>query len=130
MTAFFVPGTDPDTAESRYAELAELAGAAVGHPADRVRSVRFVRGAEEWTAAVGEHLSGRLAARTDRRTARGSAPTRRVSDPATVQAVFHTGHGYVLVIDTPPVGTVDDSVWDNPVTIAEHDARDVVLFDG
>jgi hypothetical protein len=133
MTAFFVPGVDPEQAEARWLELAATAGAPVVGPADRVRSVRFVRGAEEWTATVGECLSGQLAARTDRRPARRtsaarSAPTRRVTDPATVQAIFDTGDAYVVLTDGHPVGDVRDSTWDNPVSIARHEARGVLRF--
>ena len=135
MTGFFVPGLEPDRAETRWLELAELVAAPAVGPADRVVSVRFVRGAEEWTATVGECLSGRLAARTDRRHARRSstartAPTRRVTDPATVQAIFDTGDRYLVVTDVHPVGDVRDSTWENPVPIARHEAREVLRFGG
>jgi hypothetical protein len=133
MTAFFVPGVEPGEAEARWLELAEMVEAPVVGPADRVESVRFVRGAEEWTATVGACLSGQLVARTDRRPARRtsaarSAPTRRVTDPATVQAIFDTGDAYVVLTDGHPVGDVRDSTWDNPVAIPRHDARGVLRF--
>jgi hypothetical protein len=126
VTGFFVPGADPDHSEARYAELAERAGVAVPGPTDRVRSLRFVRDAEEWTATVGEALSGRLAAPTSRR----SAPARRVTDPATVHAVLPTDEGYVVVTDGAPLGTVVDSTWDNPITVPRRAARQVVRFGG
>lgn len=129
MTAFFVPGVGPEQAEARYVELAELVTAEVVRPSDRVRSVRFVRGAEQWTATVGENLSGQLAARTDRRYARRAAPTRRVSDSATVQAIFRAGDAHLVVTDAGPIGAVDDSTWDNPVSIAHRDTRQVDHFD-
>ena len=133
MTAFFVPGVEPEQADARWVALAEVAEAPVVGPADRVWSVRFVRGAEEWTATVGECLSGQLAARTDRRPARRtsaarSAPTRRVSDAATVQAVFDTGDAYVVVTDARPHGDVRDSTWENPVSIPRREARGVLRF--
>jgi hypothetical protein len=133
MWAFFVPGVEPDQAEARWLELAELIRAPVVGPADRVGSLRFVRGAEEWTATVGECLSGQLAAKTDRRPARRtstarSAPTRRVTDPATVQAIFDTGDTYVVLTDGHPVGDVRDSTWDNPVSVRRHEARGVLRF--
>ena len=133
MTAFFLPGAEPDQAEARWRELAETVEAPAVGPADRVRSVRFTRGAEEWTATVGECLSGQLAARTDGRPARRtsasrSAPTRRVSDAATVQAIFDTGDAYVVVTDGRPLGDVGDSTWENPVSIARRDARGVLRF--
>ena len=131
MTAFFVPGAEPDRAEARYGELAAMVDAVVLRPADRVLSVHFVRGAEEWTATVGERLSGQLAARTDRlpaRRASRSAPTREVSDPATVQAIFDMGDSYRVLTDGPPVGDVDDSTWDNPFSIPGRTARRVRRF--
>lgn len=126
MTGFFVPGVDPDQTEARYSELARSAAADVPGPTDRVRSVRFVQDAEEWTATVGETLSGRLAAPTSRR----SAPARRVTDPATVQAVFPTDEGYLVVTDGAPLGTVGDSTWDNPFTVPRRATRQVVRFGG
>jgi hypothetical protein len=131
--AFFVPGVEPEQAEARYAELAEMVEAPAVGPADRVLSLRFTRGAEEWTAEVGECLWGELAARTDRRPARRavtprSAPTRRVTDPATVQAIFDTGDTYVVVTDGHPVGGVRDSTWANPVSIPRRDTRRVLRF--
>jgi hypothetical protein len=133
VTAFFVPGAGPEQAEARYEQLAEMVAAEVVRPTERVLSLRFVRGAEEWTATVGEPLSGQLAARTDRRAPRGSssprsAPTRRVTDPATVQAVFRSGESYLVVTDSRPVGPVDDSTWDNPFSVPDREAREVVRF--
>ncbi|MEJ2871931.1 hypothetical protein WCD74_29515 [Actinomycetospora sp. OC33-EN08] len=131
MTEFFVPGADD--AEARYAELAEFAGAEPAPPADRLRSLRFARGAEEWTATVGEHLSGLLAARTGRRPARRSsatrsAPSRRVDDPTSVLAIFFAAGTWLAVTDARPVGAVDDSVWDNPVRIPDRDVREMHRF--
>lgn len=133
MTAFFVPGVEPDGAEARYAELAEMVDAVVARPADRVLSVRFVRGAEEWTATVGTRLSGELAAGTGRLRARRtssmrSAPTRQVSDTATVQAIFDVGDSHLVVTDGLPVGAIRDSTWDNPFSIPRHDVRRVDRF--
>ena len=125
MTGFFVPGVDPDRSEARYSELAASAAADVPGPAERVHSVRFVRDAEEWTATVGETLSGRLAAPTARR----SAPARRVTDPATVLAVFPTDEGHLVVTDGAPLGTVADSTWENPFAVPQRAARQVVRFD-
>lgn len=133
VTTFFVPGVEPDRAEARWAELADIAEAPLVGPADRVRSVRFVRGAEEWTATVGDCLSGELAGKIDRRPARRSsrsAPTRRVSDPATVHAIFDTGDSYVVLTDCRPVGEVSDSTWENPISIPRHAAREVHRFGG
>jgi hypothetical protein len=135
VTAFFVPGVEPDRAEARYVELAEMVDAVVGGPADRVLSVRFVRGAEEWTATVGARLSGELATGTGRLRARRtsslrSAPTRQVSDTATVQAIFDVGDSHLVVTDGVPVGDVRDSTWDNPFPIPRRDTRRVERFDG
>jgi hypothetical protein len=128
VTAFFVPGVEPDQAEGRYVELAEMVEAAVVGPADRVLSVRFTHGAEEWTATVGECLSGQLAGKTDRRSARRSAPTRRVTDPATVQAIFDTGDDYLVLTDCLPVGEIRDSTWENPFAITRRHTRGVLRF--
>jgi hypothetical protein len=135
VTPFFVPGAEPDRAEARYAELAVTAGAEAAPPTDRVHSVRFAQGAEEWTATVGDPLSGQLAARTDRRPggrgpASRSAPARRVTDTATVQAIFDVGEAYLVVTDAPPVGGADDSTWDNPFSIRRPVVRHVDRFDG
>jgi hypothetical protein len=134
MTAFFVPGVEPDQAEARYVDLAEMVDAVVGHPASRVLSVVFVRGAEEWTATVGQRLSGELAAGTGRLRARRtsslrSAPTRQVSDTATVQAIFDLGDSHLVVTDALPVGEIHDSTWDNPFSISRHDTRRVHRFE-
>jgi hypothetical protein len=135
VTTFFVPGVEPDRAEARYVELAEMVDALVGSPADRVLSVRFARGAEEWTATVGARLSGELATGTGRLRARRtsslrSAPTRQVSDTATVQAIFDVGDSHLVVTDGVPVGDVRDSTWDNPFSIPRRDTRRVQRFDG
>lgn len=129
MTAFFVPGAGPEDAEARYAELAERVAADVAPADDRIASVRFVRGAETWTATVGDPLSGELAARTARRTARGSAPTRRASDPARVQAIYRAGDAYLVVTDGRPIGPVGDSTWANPLTVPVRDTRSVDRFE-
>lgn len=133
MTAFFVPGVPPEEAEARWLEFADSVAAPVVGPADRVRSVRFAQGAEEWTATVGECLAGQLAARTDRRAARrgppaGSARARRVTDPATVQAIFDTGDAYLVVTDADPVGEIVDSTWDSPFPVPRHRTREVLRF--
>jgi hypothetical protein len=130
VTAFFVPGAEPDRAEGRWRELAELAGAPVVGPADRVRSVRFAQDAEEWTATVGEGLSGELTGASGRRrgAAAASARARRVTDPATVQAIFDTGDAYVVVTDVHPLGDVRDSTWENPFSVPRHRSRQVLRF--
>ena len=134
VTAFFVPGVEPDRAEARYVELTEMVDAPLVGPADRVLSVRFVRGAEEWTATVGVRLAGELATGTGRLRARRtsslrSAPTRQVSDTATVLAIFDVGDSHLVITDALPVGEIDDSTWDNPFSIPRHDTRRVHRFD-
>jgi hypothetical protein len=134
VTAFFVPGVESDQAEARYVELAEMVDAVVVLPANRVLSVRFTRGAEEWTATVGERLSGQLAAGTERLRARRTsslrtAPTREVSDTATVQAIFDVGDAHLVITDALPVGEVPDSTWDNPFSIPRRDTRRVRRFE-
>jgi hypothetical protein len=128
VTAFFVPGVGAGQAETRYAELAEVAGAAAGSPEERFASIRFVHGAEQWTAAVGHPLSGQLAATTRGPARRASAPHRRVTDPATVLAIFAAGDSYRVVTDAHPVGAVGDSTWDNPFTVTHRDTRQVERF--
>jgi hypothetical protein len=131
VTAFFVPGVAAEQAEARYVELAETVGAVVADPPDRVLSVRFLQGSEEWTATVGQCLSGQLAGKADRRVARrASAPTRRVTDPATVQAIFAADDSYLVVTDGHPVGEVRDSTWDNPFSVAHRHTRGVLRFGG
>jgi hypothetical protein len=130
VTAFFVPGLEPDESEARYVQLAAMVEAPAVGPADRVLSVRFVQGAEEWTATVGQSLSGELSGKADRRSARRSAATRRVTDPATVQAIFDTGDHYLVLTDVHPHGDVRDSTWDNPFSIPRRHTRGVLRFGG
>jgi hypothetical protein len=47
-----------------------------------------------------------------------------------VQAIFDTPNAYVVLTDGHPVGDVRDSTWDNPVSIARHEARGVLRFGG
>ncbi len=133
MTSFFVPGADPDDAEGRYVELAGMVELDVPPPAARVRSLRFTQDAEMWSATVGEYLTGHLASGRGGRVSRTSDPrsphTRRVSDPATVQAIFDAGEVYLILTDAPPVGNVGDSTWANPVRVTPRLARDVRRFD-
>ena len=58
MTQFFVPFVGPEDQEVTYTELAELVGAGVAQPSQRIFSITWKHNGVEWVAKVGEQLRG------------------------------------------------------------------------
>jgi hypothetical protein len=107
--AFFVPGVAEDKAEEVFEGLARFAGAAVPPHDERVYRIEWIHDGERWTGEVGRQMHGEKIP-TPRRKQR--AWTEKVSDPATVQAIF-PGVPWLVVTDKIPIGTAR-SKWENP----------------
>ena len=104
---FFVPeASDDEQAEEVYAEFARFAGRAVPERSARVRRIEFVHDGERWVAEVGQPLEGVKLDRT------GSSTGRRLSDQATVLAIF-AGSPFMVVTTGRGVANVR-SAWENP----------------
>jgi hypothetical protein len=56
--AFFVPASTPENQETNYSDLAKMAGRTVPPIERRIHSITFTHNGEEWTATVGEKLTG------------------------------------------------------------------------
>lgn len=106
---FFVPGVDPEKAEEAFAELAAFAGCPVPPPAGRVYRIEWVHDGERWTAEVGRQMHGE---KIPHSRAKPRSWTEKVSDPATVLAIFPSVPWYV-VTDKWPRGAAR-SAWANP----------------
>jgi hypothetical protein len=103
---FFLPKIDPEKQEQAYAEIARFAGARTAPDGERVYSIEFVHNGVEWTATVGERMTG---IEHVRKKSRGKMAefTRHHSDRATIMAIF-PGHPYVVIHDAAAM------VWTNP----------------
>jgi hypothetical protein len=122
---FFIPQIEPgDTAEKVLGEFAALCRRSVPPPDQRVCQIHWIHDGEEWVANVGERLRG-TSTRTRQRRGRRVEITARLSDPATVLAIF-SGDPYLVVTNAPPVGTVR-SAWVNPFLAGQPTAT--YLFD-
>jgi hypothetical protein len=119
-----MPGASAEQAEHVYAALAELCGVPVPPPGERIQQITFRHDGEDWQATVGRTLRG---SRTDRRMRRGRwvDVSTRLSDPATVRAIF-AGTPYKVVTDGRPLGEVI-SAWVNPFLAGERVG--VIYFD-
>jgi hypothetical protein len=107
--AFFVPGVTEDKAEEVFAALAKFAGCSVPPPDERVYRIEWVHNGERWTGEVGKQMHGEELPVPRRKP---KAWTRKVSDPATVHAIF-PGVPYIVVTDKRPIGRAR-SAWENP----------------
>jgi hypothetical protein len=94
---FFLPGATPDTEETLYAQFAKLCRSAVPSFDRRIYSITYMHDAVEWTATVGEPLSG-TGRKTVRRRGQKIEQTTSHGDPATVRAIF-AGVPYMVVTD-------------------------------
>lgn len=121
--AFFVPDTDPEHVEERYAGLAKWAQRPVPPLGERVYSITYMHDGEEWTATVGEQLAG---VRRKEGTSRGRRIERvtQLADPATVLAIL-PGTPYIVVTDHRTTRGVR-SAWENPFMAGRP--RSVTLF--
>jgi hypothetical protein len=109
--SFFVPEATPEDQEAVFAELARFAKQPVPQLSERVYSITYDHGPEEWRATVGERLRGvrRKRIRSEGTTVERELPIR---DPALVVAIF-PGTAYLVVTDSHPIGGVR-SGWRNP----------------
>jgi hypothetical protein len=108
---FFVPEAPPEQQEAAFVELARFANQPVPQLSERVYSITYDHGPEEWRATVGETLRGvrRKRIRSEGTTVECQMPIR---DAARVLAIF-PGTRYLIVTDSRPVGRVR-SGWRNP----------------
>jgi hypothetical protein len=110
MTTFFVPNSRDGKDEELYATLAKMAGRAPQPPGERIESISWTHDGEEWVATVGQQLRGTKIQMRTRQKKRVSV-TERLSDPATVLAIF-PGTPY-LVVTNKGLDAVR-SYWENP----------------
>lgn len=108
--AFFVPNVPEDKAEDAFAELARFAGCSVPPPDERVWRIEWVHDGERWTAEVGKQMHGEKLPNPRKKNQR--TWPERVSDPATVRAIF-PGVPFFVFTDKVPFGTAR-SKWENP----------------
>lgn len=111
VPTFFVPAATPETQEGIYAEFARWCGRALPSPEERVYSITFIHDGEEWTATVGQTMTG---TRQVSRRVRGQKvqQTETRSDPARVLAIF-PGDPFMVVTNHRIAGNVG-SRWENP----------------
>jgi hypothetical protein len=124
VPAFFLPrASDDEQAERLYEALAEFAGCEAAPPAERVHSIVFTHDGAQWTATVGEELTG---VRSTQQLRRGELieRTEHLSSPSRVLAVY-PGTPHVVVTDAQPI-TGTPSEWANPFTAVPDR---VTLFD-
>lgn len=111
---FFVPGATRESQEELYRTYAKWCNRPVPTAAERIYSITFVHDGDHWNVTVGKTLSG-----TERstRTRRGSSnePTRFLSDPARVLAIF-PGSPYLVVTNYRIAASVR-SAWENPFMV-------------
>jgi hypothetical protein len=110
---FFLPGATPGNQEAQYADLAKRSHCDVPSLDARVYSIAFIRAGVEWTATVGEILTG--ISRQPR-----SEPRMVDSDGTKVSAIF-AGSPYHVWINGFP------TQWANPF-LAEPRPSSVIYF--
>lgn len=120
---FFVPAATADNVESVYANFAEWCHRGVPKLENRIYSITFVHDGEEWTATVGEALSGKTLSNPRSRSKAPFYP-RTLSDPAIVLAIF-PGVPYTVVTNHRIAGSVG-SAWENPFFAGQP--KSVTLF--
>src|SRR4051794_38945541 len=120
---FFVPGVDDDKAEEAFASLASFAGCTVPPPDERVYYIEWTHDGERWTGEVGRQMHGEEL--PNPRSKKQRTWARKVSDPATVLAIFPGSATFLVVTDKRPIGD-SRSKWENPF-MTGHPAR-VVRF--
>lgn len=106
--AFFVPGVAEDKAEEVFGALAKFAGRPVPPPDERIYRIEWDHDGERWIAEVGKQMHGERVRSIGRKKA-----GMKVSDPATVQAIFASAP-WLVVTDARPLGNVR-SAWVNPL---------------
>ena len=126
MTAptFFVPKVEAEHAEEEYTKLAARAGLRPLPHNERIYSIKYRSRGEDWTATVGDKLSGTRLKSLRRRGRTIERPV-RLHDSATVLAIFPGPPTYLVVTDhrnPDPVG----SAWENPLLAGIP--SEVILF--
>lgn len=108
---FFVPDALPEKQEELYTYLAKLCGKSALPMAERIYSMTYRHNGSEWTATVGESLSG---TKSQIKRVRGQKTEIfiPVSDPAVVLAIF-PGDPFFVVTNQGLAGNVR-SGWTNP----------------
>jgi hypothetical protein len=106
---FFIPNSDDY--EQDYIELASFCKSAPQPPSRRIYSITYISNRQDWTATVGERLKG-VEIKTKRRGTYHREDKTRLSDPATVLAIF-PGIAYMVITDAQPIGNTR-SAWVNP----------------
>ena len=116
MASFFLPrSTDADQAERLYEALAEFAACEPAPAGERVQAIGFTQDGADWTAEVGEELTGR---RTTSTLRRGELleHTEELTTGTLVLAVY-PGDPFVVVTDAAPI-TGARSEWANPFSVS------------
>jgi len=113
---FFVPIVKPEDQETVFSRLARLSSCALPSPRKRIYSITFRSNGERWTATVGQTLRG-VRYRTVRRRGERSDIEERLSDPATVLAIFE-GSPYMVATDHRILSNVG-SAWESPFMAGE-----------
>ena len=108
---FFVPAAQPHEVESVYANFAQSINRPVPSHGRRIAAIRYIHDGVEWTAKVGEQLTGVRTEIKRRKTGKVTV-TSHVSDPAMVLAIFG-GSIFIVITDAQPL-TGKWSRWLNP----------------
>lgn len=111
LPAFFVPAATPENQESAFADLAKFGRSAVPPVERRIYSITYTHNGEEWTATIGEKLTG-VRYKTSRVKGVKVEREERLGDPAIVLAIF-SGDPYFVVTNHRLVGNIG-SRWENP----------------
>jgi hypothetical protein len=122
---FFIPGVSGESAETLYAQFADLCGSAVPAPNGRIREIHWKHEGDHWVATVGEKLRGRHVRVRDRTGAEAEVRT-PLTDPVTVLAIFR-GAPFYVVTNGWPVGSIRGSLFVSPFMAA--DPTEVHRFD-
>jgi hypothetical protein len=122
---FFVPGVSGESAETLYAQFADLCGRALPALKDRIREIHWTHEGDHWVATVGEKLRGRHVHMRDR-TGDNAEVRTPLTDPVTVLAIF-SGDPFYVVTNGWPVGSTRGSLFLSPFMAG--DPTDVHRFD-
>ena len=107
---FFVPAAaTPEQAEAVYGQLADVCRKSVPSLPQRIYSITFRHDGEEWTATVGEKLSGTKYRITGKGSNKREVAT-PTADPAIVLAIF-SGEPYFVV--TNQIAGYIGSKWES-----------------
>jgi hypothetical protein len=110
--AFFLPPIahyDASEQDAAYVEIAEKCGRSV--PAQRVYSITFRHDSDDWTATVGERLTGSKTQQIGPKD-NSTEQTTPLEDAATVVAIF-PGTPYLVVTDSGIISG-GRTTWENP----------------